>query len=100
MLILSKKSRSGVMKVTRSHRVARVSRGVCLNDVLNFICNADRRNLRIVENVLAAECAKRLGGLKLADIPIENAEMFILTSNNKEFARLEQAVTDRRRVAV
>jgi hypothetical protein len=36
----------------------------------------------------------------MEDIPIENAEMFILTSNNKEFARLEQAVTDRRRVAV
>jgi len=99
------KTRSRAMKVPRSSRVetrliASAQRGkVCLNDVLNFIDGADRRNLRIIENVLVAVCAKRFGSPDfLASIPLENAEMFILTSNNREFDRLEQALNDRKKV--
>jgi hypothetical protein len=92
-------STSRTMKVIRTNRVARVSRDVCLNDVLNFICNAkQRRVFRIIENVLVRTLAKKFGTPDfLESIPLENVEMFILTTNNKEFSRLEQALEDRRR---
>jgi len=97
MLSQNRKSSFRVMKVARRTRPARESGDISLNDVLNYVCRADRRNLRIIENTLAASAAERFGAFGFNDIPIENCEMFILTSNRKEFARLEQAVRDRKR---
>ena len=90
-----RRSSAGALKARRT-RPARESGDICLNDVLNYVCSADRRNLRIIENTLAETLGVRFGEYGLFGIPIENCVKFIHWSNRKEFERIRQAVRDRK----
>jgi len=91
-------SSSGVLKVARKNRNAYETGKVDLNDVLNFINSTNCRNLRIIRNVLVESFAKYSGTFTFKDVLCSKAETYILTSDKSEFARLEQAMNDRRRV--
>lgn len=101
MTNLNKRSSYRVMKVTRRNRVARDSRRVCLNDVLNFIGSAGGRELGIIDTVVMENVWGRFGVLSMADIPAGMYERRAEDFQRCRSCKLPQQVTpkEERRVA-
>jgi len=84
------RSSAGALKARRT-RPARVRGDISLDDVLNYVCRADRRELRIIENVLAGSVAEKVDAFGMFDFPVTDTEMYLLSPNRKELERIKRA---------